>query len=931
MLKAIPFARAAVAALALLMGFPAPGSAATLLDTTFDPGTGASGGIVEQVLPLSDGRMLICGNFTRFNGRPKSYVARLHANGSVDESFTAQPGYWVRNMSVQPDGKIVIGGFFTTVAGVPRNLVARLNSDGSLDTSFNPGTGATDIIAGGIDGNNTPFVFWTAVQPDGKILITGNFRNYNGASSVGLARLNPDGSRDASFNVGGGLDSWGRHILIQPNGQILVSGWFQAYRGNWFNRLVRINPDGSPDTTFNPFFGDRTAIYGTALPGGGKVVAVGHSLNEQGLFKREMARLNPNGSVDESFVAFTNEKTESVVIQPDGKVIVGGYFTFANNTPRARLARFHADGTLDTGFSANIDNFIWSCALQPDGKLLIAGGFNSVDGVSRVGVARLLTGASGGGTPEPVDSAPQLSASGATPSTLTITWTDSSQVRTGYDIERKNGANFERIAQVGSGTRSHTVTALASETSYTFRLRAHNSLGGSLFSNEATGTTSPGAGSGGSGGVTFIGSDTSTRGSWIGVHGAEGFGVMGDRTSWPSYVGVTPIGKQDWTWQWSTQDAAALQRSAGTDRIAACWYSSSSFSINLNFTDGQSHRVALYFLDWDKMGRVQTVQVSDAATGQVLDSRSVSGFGNGIYLIWSLSGNVKITVAPQSGNAVVSGLFFGGSTSGGGGGGTTPTAGTPTISPNGGTVAAGAQVTLSTSTSGAQIRYTLDGADPSASSTLYSGAFTLNASATVKAKAFAAGHNPSATASASFTVQSSSGGGSSSGATFRFVGVDNTTKGNWRGVYGADGYNVIAAAASYPTYAQVSPSGNQQWVWNQTTGDARALWRPDGSSRVSSCWYQSSSFEVNINLIDGNTHRVAVYICDFDNAGRSQSVELVDAATGAVLHAQSASGFSGGQYLIYELKGSHKLRITKVAGPNAVISGLFFQPAASQL
>ncbi|HTG43757.1 MAG TPA: delta-60 repeat domain-containing protein, partial [Verrucomicrobiae bacterium] len=195
--------------------------AASIVDPSFNPGTGAGGGIVEQALPQPDGKILVCGNFTSFNGQNRGYVARLNSDGSVDSSFLAQPGYWVRNMALQADGKIIIGGYFTTVQGVPRNLVARLNSDGSLDPSFNPGLGARDIIAGGVDGNIDPFVFWVAVQPDGKILITGNFRSYDGASSTGLARINPDGSRDTSFNVGPGFDSWGRHILVLPNGQIL--------------------------------------------------------------------------------------------------------------------------------------------------------------------------------------------------------------------------------------------------------------------------------------------------------------------------------------------------------------------------------------------------------------------------------------------------------------------------------------------------------------------------------------------------------------------------------------------------------------------------------------------------------------------------------------------------------------------------------------
>lgn len=894
---------------------------AGILDPTFDPGTGAGGGIIEQALPLPSGKILVCGNFTSFNGRPKAYLARLNNDGSVDESFTANPGYWVRNTAVQPDGKIIIGGYFTTVQGVPRNRIARLNADGSLDPTFNPGSGMTNIIAGGIDGNIDPFVFWVALQPDGKILATGNFRNYDGASSTGIVRINPDGSRDTTFSVGGGLDSWGRHITVMPSGQILVSGWMTSYNGRSFNRIARINPDGSPDATFVPFFGDRTAIYCTALVGDGRMIATGHSLNYERLFNREMARLNANGTIDETFVGFTNEKTESAVIQSDGKVIVGGNFSRANNALRAKLARFKADGTLDD-FSTSIDNFVWSVALQSDGKLLIAGGFTRVEGAPRVGVARLLTGAAGG-TPI-ADTAPVLSVTGATTTSLTLSWVDTSTVRTGYVLEQKiwNGT-FQQVAVLGSGARGYTASGLTAGTGYVFRLRASNSGGGVLYSNEASGTTSAGPGGTTQNRVVFAGVDTSTGGTWKGKYGADGYYVFGDSSKPASYVTLTPSGKSDWTWQWSTQNPVALQRASGADRLAACWYGTTGYTIDLNFTDTQLHRTAIYFLDWDFAGRNQVVRVLDGDSGAVLDSRTVSNFGNGVYLLWDLAGHVKISITPNNVNAVSSGIFFGG-------GGTVQieTVATPTISPNGGTFVGSQMVTLATSTAGSQLRYTTDGSEPTEGSTLYQGAFMVSTSSTVKARGFAAGMNPSATASASLVIQSS-GGGSPGEAVF--IARDTSTGGNWKRFYGSEGYNVIGKQQLLPNYAQVTPVAKNDWIWTDSTSDTRALLWPSEGGRIAACWYSSTAFELNINLTDGRTHRVAVYLCDWDNNGRAQTVEVINAANGAVLNSQSVTAFSGGQYLIWDIKGQVRLRFTRSTGANAVMSGLFFGPAATEL
>jgi hypothetical protein len=317
--------------------------------------------------------------------------------------------------------------------------------------------------------------------------------------------------------------------------------------------------------------------------------------------------------------------------------------------------------------------------------------------------------------------------------------------------------------------------------------------------------------------------------------------------------------------------------------------------------------------------------VVDGDSGAVLNSQNVSGFSGGVYLSWDVSGHVKFNLTSANVNAVASGIFFGGAS---GGGTTTQTAATPTISPNGGSYTSAQTITLATTTSGAQIRYTLNGTDPTSSSTLYSGPFSLSSSATVKAKAFATGMNASATASAAFTIST---GGTTTGGQFVFVGGDYTTRGDWRGVYGADGYNVIGSSFKYPSYMQVTPSGKSDWVWNATTIDARALSTADGSSREAGCFYSSTGFTIDFRITDGATHRVAIYLCDWDSANRSQTVELLNGDTGAVLQSQTISGFSRGQYLIWDVKGHVQLRFTRLAGPNAIVNGLFFQPAAKQL
>ncbi|MCI0536211.1 MAG: delta-60 repeat domain-containing protein [Verrucomicrobiales bacterium] len=374
-----------------------------MLDRSFDPGGNDIGGLVESVLQQPDGKVLICGNFTSFQGTDRAYVARLNENGTLDLSFSAHPGYWVRHMSLQADGKIVIGGFFKNVTDVPRKCIARLNPDGSLDRSFDPGTGATGTLGVSITGNADPFVFQTALQNDGKILITGNFTKYNETTINGVARLNPDGSLDTTFQVGAGLNSasWGRSIQVLPSHQILLTGWFENYRSSQHNRMVLINPDGSPDDSFRPNFGDRTAIYSALQLPNGQYIVAGHSLNPDGKFHEEIARLNSDGSFDNGFGGSANDKVQSLYVQADGRILLAGEFATVNGVKRTHLARLNPDGTLDEGFQPVLDNFIWTVTPALDGRVLVCGAFTRVDGIACSGVARLQIAPTPIGPPPP--------------------------------------------------------------------------------------------------------------------------------------------------------------------------------------------------------------------------------------------------------------------------------------------------------------------------------------------------------------------------------------------------------------------------------------------------------------------------------------------------------------------------------------------------
>jgi hypothetical protein len=180
------------------------------------------------------------------------------------------------------------------------------------------------------------------------------------------------------------------------------------------------------------------------------------------------------------------------------------------------------------------------------------------------------------------------------------------------------------------------------------------------------------------------------------------------------------------------------------------------------------------------------------------------------------------------------------------------------------------------------------------------------------------------TDSKSVSVTSSPAGTSAS-----FALSDVTTQGNWRGVYGADGYALADNGTSLPAYARLSISGAASWTWAAATADPRAPQDPIDAGRRASCWYSGASFTYDLELTDGATHRVGLYAVDWDqDNSRAQRVEVIDAATSTVLDARDLANFTGGQYLAWDLRGHVQIRITHLGGANAVVGGLFFDLAA---
>jgi uncharacterized delta-60 repeat protein len=206
------------------------------------------------------------------------YIARVHADGNLDTNFLAQPDNVVYDLAVQPNGKILVAGYFAKMNGQPRSFLARLNTNGSLDSGFN-----ADV---GFAGYNWGVVRKVAVQADGKILFGGGFTSVHGVSRLNLARLNANGTLDWQF--GAGADGEVHALVVQPNGRIVVAGDFTMLNGQPRQRLGRLNWDGSLDSTFTAS-ADRF-IRAAALQPDGKVVVGGQFTHVDGLYRPFIGR-----------------------------------------------------------------------------------------------------------------------------------------------------------------------------------------------------------------------------------------------------------------------------------------------------------------------------------------------------------------------------------------------------------------------------------------------------------------------------------------------------------------------------------------------------------------------------------------------------------------------------------------------------------------
>ena len=289
------------------------------LDPDFNPG---ADNIVNCFAVQPDGKILVGGYFQNLSGQIRTCIARLYADSTLDTNFAPSVSLggtpFVNALAVQPDGKILVGGQLGLLDGQFIPNLGRLNPDGSVDSSF-----SCPI--------NSPGVLSLALQSDGRIMAGGWFCN----NWCYLDRLNTNGAVDTTFNTAPSsvIDA----IIIQPDGKILVGGEFVSLLSTTRNYLARLNPNCTLDSAFNP--GANGPVTSLALQADGKILVGGSFTTLAGQARTNLGRLNSDGSIDTTFFPSANSNVLALALQPDGAVLVGGPFSNVSGQSRSGLAR----------------------------------------------------------------------------------------------------------------------------------------------------------------------------------------------------------------------------------------------------------------------------------------------------------------------------------------------------------------------------------------------------------------------------------------------------------------------------------------------------------------------------------------------------------------------------------------------------------------
>lgn len=496
-----------------------------------------------------------------------------------------------------------------------------------------------------------------------------------------------------------------------------------------------------------------------------------------------------------------------------------------------------------------------------------------------------------------------LTATATSPTLIGLAWTDSADDQLGYEIDRStDGTNFSKVAIVGAATTSYTDSGLAGSTTYYYRVSAINDGGASGYVTANATTPAPptiGSGNGLAGeyfdtknlvGLQLVRVDNTVNFNWNSSAPDPSMSTSNYSVRWLG--DVQPLYSETYTFSTTTDDGVRLW--VNGQLLIDKWQDqgATQWSGSITLVAGQKYSIEMDYYQDGGGASAQLAWSSPSQTEQIIpesqlyapdtvapaaptDLTATAPLVGTISLTWnSLSDDEQGTIIERK---------------------TGPDGTYSQISSLAGNITSYDDMTV---TPGTQYFYevlSVNGMGASSPSN------EVNITASVPAP-------PAA----------------------QFLDEDDYTSGDWKGVYGSDGYNILGDTANYPDYVSVSTSSASYTTWTGPTTDPRALLEsePGSTEGVTGVWY-GSNFNVNVNFSDSNWHELSIYVVDWDSTSRAETVTVEDANTGDALDTETVSNFHNGAYLSWNVQGDVTLAFTQLNGANAVVSGLFIDPLLS--
>ncbi|GCC50324.1 hypothetical protein SanaruYs_05390 [Chryseotalea sanaruensis] len=350
------------------------------IDDSFDTGQGPND-LVYDIFIQADGKILICGNFTSYNGLPVKYLARLNADGSLDNTFNAGgtgASGAIYRIFEKPNGGCLLLGTYNNYNNQPTSYLFAINENGAIDENFDPNAGSYIGASGtcSLDASVT-------ITPDNKIL-------YTDCLGKGIVRLNADGTLDETFNFPSDIRPFRATAVQVEDEKFIIAGRFTEFEGNQnVTRVVRFNSDGTKDESFNVYSTSNAFQKIRKTPSGQLMLASGNS-------QLSLIRLNADGSVDGGFTPLSladgnNSATlSSITLHPDGTMWLGGNNLVIDQKNEA-LFNLNMDGTFSTLPLPKLGDpaTIYDAVKDADGSLLVLGNFYYVNNSRQPFLARI--------------------------------------------------------------------------------------------------------------------------------------------------------------------------------------------------------------------------------------------------------------------------------------------------------------------------------------------------------------------------------------------------------------------------------------------------------------------------------------------------------------------------------------------------------------